>query len=388
MKYTVMYAHLKSINVKAGDLVNAKVPWKNATLIGIMGDTGLSTAAHLHLSVIEGLRFELWKLIQMYNGDLTPSKEELDFFMSENDPTLFGVAPYITVEWDDQWYIDNRNKRHLAKDGVPINRKVTDLNFTIYWNRTFGGRVLKTGYDSAYGNYVLIGYDDMKGEEWINYEVIDNDVDISSSYGQSEMFDGKVRYIKVHPSNFKIVNKTGVVEDTGYAGVNGSFFNPDTMKATSILRIGDNIICNFGNDGVYKQGTLMQYANGEFDLFKIRYATELNDVVFAIGGIELVRDGEITYDRNADNFSPPYNDVHRTTTQTSIGYTYDGYILLARHWYSNRLETASHMKLLGCKYAIGLDGGGSTQYVVPDKNQTRTSSRRVANQLVALDLPL
>ncbi len=215
MKYTVMYAHLKSINVKTGDLVNAKVPWKNATLIGIMGDTGLSTAAHLHLSVIEGLRFELWKLIQMYNGDLTPSKEELDFFMSENDPTLFGVAPYITVEWDDQWYIDNRNKRHLAKDGVPINRKVTDLNFTIYWNRTFGGRVLKTGYDSAYGNYVLIGYDDMKGEEWIDYEVIDNDVDISSSYGQSEMFDGKVRYIKVHPSNFKIVNKTGVVEDTG-----------------------------------------------------------------------------------------------------------------------------------------------------------------------------
>lgn len=383
MKYTVRYAHLSEVNVVAGQSVNPKIPWEEATIIGKMGNSGFSTAAHLHIDVIEELSFDLWSLIDMYNGNKTPNKQQLDYFVSESDPTLFGVNPIITTKYDEADYLDKYGKRHLGYDCVPANRLETDDNYYIYWNRKFAGRVLATGYDSAYGNYVLIGYDTLDSKEWIR-----ENVSITSTYGQSEKFDGKVRYIKVHPGNFNIVNRIGVVEDTGYSGVNGSFFNPETMKATSILRVGDNIICAYGNDGIYPQGTLISYKDGSFDLEKIRNANQLSDVNFAIGGIELVRDGVITYNRNADNFAPPYDDVHRETTQTSIGYTYDGYILLTRHWKSDRLETASHMKILGCKYAIGLDGGGSTQYVVPDKTQTRPSTREVPNQFIALDLPL
>lgn len=406
MKYTVRYAHLESINVTKGQSVNPKVPWEDASIIGKMGSSGISTAAHLHIDVIEGLSFKLWSLIDMYNGNKTPSKQQLDYFVSESDPTLFGVNPVITTEYDEPDYVDKYGKRHLGYDCVPVNRFNTDSNFYIYWNRKFAGRVLRTGYDNAYGYYVLVGYDTLDSKEWINNEVLEdkefttqyinggtihsfnNKSNVRTTYGQSDLYNGKIRYIKLHPDNFGIVINDTTTDRIGYTGVNGSFFNPNTRKPTSILEANNTVYCAFGNDGVYKQGTLISHKDDTFSLTKIKTVSEIDNVNYAIGGIELVRDGKITYDRNADNFAPPYNDVHRTTTQTSIGYTYDGYILLVRHWYSNRLETANHMKDLGCKYAIGLDGGGSTQYVVPDENQTRTSTRKVPVHFIATDLPI
>ena len=51
-KYSSLYAHLSSINVKVGDIVNKD------TVIGIMGTTGSSTGTHLHLSIYTGLYLE------------------------------------------------------------------------------------------------------------------------------------------------------------------------------------------------------------------------------------------------------------------------------------------------------------------------------------------
>lgn len=158
-RYTVRYAHLDRILVSEGDMVNPTLPWKAATPIGVMGNTGLSTAAHLHIDVVKYWQFKLWKLLDMYNGNKTPSKQELDFFVSPYDDTLFKVNPVITTEYDEQEYADTYGVRHLGYDVVPENRKYTTKNFTMYWNRSFAGRVLKTGYDNAYGNYVLVGYD-------------------------------------------------------------------------------------------------------------------------------------------------------------------------------------------------------------------------------------
>ena len=42
------------------------------------------------------------------------------------------------------------------------------------------------------------------------------------------------------------------------------------------------------------------------------------------------------------------------------------------------------MKEMGCIYAIGLDGGGSVQYITP--NVKKLSTRKVANHLVATNL--
>ena len=51
-KYSSLYAHLSSINVKQGDMVTKD------TVIGIMGSTGASTGTHLHLSIYSGLYLE------------------------------------------------------------------------------------------------------------------------------------------------------------------------------------------------------------------------------------------------------------------------------------------------------------------------------------------
>jgi hypothetical protein len=413
-----MYSHLKRIDVNEGQSVNPKVPWEAATIVGEMGNTGLSTAAHLHIAVVKGLQFVLWRLIDMYNGNKEPVKSQLDFFISENDSTLFGVNPYITVEWDDQWYIDNRGKRHLAKDCVPINRKETNANFNIFWNRKFAGRVLKTGYDYAYGNYVLIGYDTLDGDEWIKGDdkvivepnepndvtadwqnsvsgylyTMTNDTDVKSTYGQSNLYNGKIRYIKVHPNNFGIIDADATVDKTNYSGINGTFFWYDSdgsLYPTSILKIKNKVFRNEANHLPSPQGVLCYYQDGTFGVEQLKYATYLSKPVWwAIGGIEYVRDGSITYDKYAEGFTGAYADVHRTTNHSSIGITNDNNILLVRHWSSDRDECAEHMKALGCKYAVGLDGGGSTQYVVPDKSQSRYSIRKVANQFVATDLPV
>jgi len=164
-RHTVRYAHLSEVNVSKGDLVTPKLPWREATLIGKMGNTGMSNGAHLHIDVVDGLVYKLWRLSEMYDGTYFPNKQELDYFVSENDPTLFGVKPVITTDYDEDKYYDIYSKRHLAYDCVPHNRFETNSNFTIYWNRSYGGRVLDTGYDYAYGNYVLIGYTDMR--DWI-----------------------------------------------------------------------------------------------------------------------------------------------------------------------------------------------------------------------------
>ena len=45
--YQTLYAHLQSLDVKPGDVVTA------GQLIGKVGNTGLSTASHLHYEVLK-----------------------------------------------------------------------------------------------------------------------------------------------------------------------------------------------------------------------------------------------------------------------------------------------------------------------------------------------
>lgn len=149
MIYTARYAHLNKIFVKKGDLVTPKLPWHRAIRIGEMGNTGKSTGAHVHIDVICGLRKTLWSLADMANNNPKPCKEQLDFFMDE---TLFDYPLVKTTDWLGY-------KNHYAYDAVPKDRHVTDAHYFINWNRSFAGRVVATGTDRYYGNYVLVAYD-------------------------------------------------------------------------------------------------------------------------------------------------------------------------------------------------------------------------------------
>ena len=146
--FSVLYSHLSNIYVKTGDLVTPKLTWADATKIGKMGSTGISTGAHLHIGVVEGIQPNLWRLGDMAKGNPKPSKQQTDFFI---DNTLFEYPILTTMTWLGY-------ENHYAYDVVPQNRQLTQANFDVMWNRSFAGRVIKTGFDSAYGNYVIIWY--------------------------------------------------------------------------------------------------------------------------------------------------------------------------------------------------------------------------------------
>jgi hypothetical protein len=420
--YLARYAHLDDIKVSVGDVCQADIMWHGkgispATEIGIQGNTGLSTGTHLHIDVVKvpydpNFRYKKYTQADIYAGNPPADKTELYYFLDE---TLFKGDYTITTHFNSQDYYEEFGRRHPAADIVSLGNK------TIYWNRSTRGRVVHTGYDNAYGKNVVLAYLDVDFDSYEGQEPIfnepekeirmdsDNDLsktwlnsvgnwmynmsnksDVKSTWGQTSDFDRKVRYIEMHPNNLGVVTAKATTDEIGYAGINATFFGitkEGWYYPTSILKLKDAIIQGNANHLPYPQGTFCYYQDGTFGIEQIKSVNDLSKPVwYAIGGIEYVRDSMVTYNAAAEGFIGIYSDVHRRTTHVSIGLTKEGKILLTRHWDSTRAECAVHMKEMGCIYAIGLDGGGSAQYITPDEK--RASTRKVANHLVATDLKI
>lgn len=420
--YIVRYGHLDKILVDAGDHLKPAIAWGGkvapASKIGTQGDSGISTGSHLHIGVVEvpydpEYVYTKYTQTDMYNGTPRPSKKQLDLFV---DSTLFEAPFKITTGYNDPEYLKKTGRHHPSYNVTSLGNK------TIYWNRSFAGRVVAVGYDDTYGNYVIASYvtlefdsykrdfpkDEPKepikidqsndlSKSWVSsaggymYHM-KNSGDIKSTYGQSSLFDGKTRYIKVHPNNLGIIDSMTTITKTGYAGINGTFFwYVDTARTdtypTSILQLKDKTMWHEANHHPYPQGVFCYYRDGSFGIEQLKYTKDLSKQVWwAIGGIEYVRGSRVTYNMSAEGFVGKFADVHRDTQHSSIGITKDGMIMLVRHWSSSRAECAMHMRGLGCVYAVGLDGGGSTQYATP--TVSKLSSRRVDHLLVARDLKL
>lgn len=151
MRYTVRYAHLEHLpEHKIGDAVG------RGSALGYMGNSGASDGAHLHIDCIEGFRASRWRLSEMENGTVIPAPKQLNYFI---DDELFNHRIHITTYYADPAYMAQRKKLHLAYDVVPLNRRESKNNFTIYWNRSFPGVVLSAGDDNAYGNFIHIGFE-------------------------------------------------------------------------------------------------------------------------------------------------------------------------------------------------------------------------------------
>ena len=423
--YLVRYGHLERILVNVGDVCQADIMWSGklspATQIGISGNTGISTATHTHIDVVKvpydpNFRYEKYTQQNIFDGNPPADEEELHYFA---DDTLFKAPLKITTHYLSEIYRKQFNRVHPALDVVSQGAKI------IYWNRSTRGRVVHTGYDNAYGNNVVIAYFDVSFDSYANGlivkpkpeeespVVISDDNDLSadwqnsvhgflynmvnkstekSTYGQSSKFEGKVRYIEMHPNNFGIIKAMANIEDTGFAGMNGTFFwyiddaKTDTYP-TSILKVKNKVLREQANHLPYPQGVFCYYQDGTFGIEQVKNARDLSKPVWwAIGGTEYVRNSLVTYNMTSEGFIGKFADVHRRTEQTSIGFTKEGKILLVRHWDSDRAECAIHMREMGCVYALGLDGGGSTQYTTP--TEKRLSSRKVDHLLVATDLKI
>lgn len=146
MNFTFRLAHLKEIRVHTGDKI------QRGSAIGAMGNTGQSTGDHGHIDVVNGTHDWVYRIHDMERGYPKPNFEELQFFI---DKELCGGSPFhvTTYPYDYRYIIRGQWKPHPGYDIV-----IVDEHPVFYWNRSYEGTVIASGYDDGYGNYVQIEY--------------------------------------------------------------------------------------------------------------------------------------------------------------------------------------------------------------------------------------
>ena len=130
---------------------------KRGDIVGVMGNTGASNGAHLHLDVVEGLQAGRYNLSDIEHGEPKPSAKQAVLFIDEE---LFRIKPIITTYYADPEYYKRFAKLHCGFDLVPEDRHLTSDHYTIYWNRTRPGRVAKIMVDdTGYGNCAQLAFE-------------------------------------------------------------------------------------------------------------------------------------------------------------------------------------------------------------------------------------
>lgn len=151
MIYTVRFAHLRETMLKPGQIITRD------DIIGVMGNTGSSTAAHLHLDVVERMQTGRYSLDDIARGVPLPSAKQAVLFVDEE---LFRIRPIVTTFYADPDYYQKRAKLHCGFDLVPEDRQFGKDHFRIYWNRSAPGRVVKImENDAGYGNCAQIAFE-------------------------------------------------------------------------------------------------------------------------------------------------------------------------------------------------------------------------------------
>jgi murein DD-endopeptidase MepM/ murein hydrolase activator NlpD len=146
MKYTVRYAHLDTIAVSLGQTLNY------GDKIGVMGSTGQSFGAHLHIDVTRGDNRHRYTLEDIELGNPVADIRQLNYFI---DFDLFKSKCEISTPYGDRDYQMKYKKVHTGYDVIPLS-----TDWTIFWNRRYTGTVTRVMHgDVGYGNCVYIAFE-------------------------------------------------------------------------------------------------------------------------------------------------------------------------------------------------------------------------------------
>jgi hypothetical protein len=153
MKFTARYAHMDSPpGLKVGRIVN------RGDVVGRMGNSGQSTAAHVHFDLTAGENAGLYSLTDIEAGN--PAPGPLRQFMHFLDVEMFGVPLVVTTPYAELEYFQSLGKIHHGFDVVPIDRRVSNAHFDIHWNRSMPGTVIRVANDfHGYGYHICIAYE-------------------------------------------------------------------------------------------------------------------------------------------------------------------------------------------------------------------------------------
>ena len=153
MILTARYAHLDSLpRWKIGETIHEH------NVIGRMGSSGQSTAAHLHFDLTRGENDGLYSLHDIENEK--PQSAPLRQYLYFLDDEMFIVPLVVTTAYAELEYYKLTRKVHHGFDLVPEDRRTTKDHFDIHWNRSMKGRVVRVANDPyGYGYHICISFE-------------------------------------------------------------------------------------------------------------------------------------------------------------------------------------------------------------------------------------
>lgn len=155
MELLSRYAHFEKLpKWKVGDKI------KRGEIIGKMGNTGASNGIHLHFDLVQKIVKEMYRLKDLPDliTDVGQLMQQYHYFI---DKEMFGghdfkiTTPFACMHYPNEpTTSDAKRKPWKLHLGFDLSSKYR----YIHWNRSASGTVHKVGFDSGYGNYIIIRY--------------------------------------------------------------------------------------------------------------------------------------------------------------------------------------------------------------------------------------
>lgn len=198
---------------------------------------------------------------------------------------------------------------------------------------------------------------------------------------------GKYRdmfYAAVDPSNVSVfVQNATIYNCNANNAINGTFFWQG--KPNGIIIQDGKALCSASSHAWrgYPQSVIYCDVDGKVGITVIKSSSafpHIERVKWAIGGFSLINPSGSSPEK--EGFNAQYADVLRNTYKTSVGYNPErDKIILAIHLRSTSYTNQRlDMQSIGCKFAIGLDGGGSTTMKV--NGAVKLNTGRLLNNFI------
>lgn len=170
--------------------------------------------------------------------------------------------------------------------------------------------------------------------------------------------------------------------------INGGLFwtNKNTNKSYSLSLLIDEGKQN--NAGIYSKYGLITYKDGSYKFDWYKWSKDLKDMIG--GSPTLIIDGKI----NIDKGQMKGGLITARHPRSAIGMNDDYFFMVtidgrnkAKGLYGMTInELAKYMLNIGCKYAINLDGGGSTRLMHNDSLLNKATENRPIHNTIGVKL--
>lgn len=248
MKYTVLFAHFKTVYVKKGQTLTL------GNKIGIEGTTGISTGRHCHIAVAEGEISDLNKmrLTPLTTGATKSSKVQCEAMLTKY---LYNTTYFVTTP-----YLDPNYERQFGLKHPAIDVSASKNGAYIQWSRTQKGVVLNVYYnDTGYGNCVLVAFETT-----------------SSTSGTI----GSTTSNKLKVGDTVTIEKSGNASSTGSGSTAGGIgWSRQVLQVLNGVKFPYRVGDSTGTTGYYQQEALVKTKSSQQTVY---YIVKRNDTLTSI----------------------------------------------------------------------------------------------------------